>query len=76
MLSLNIEIKALQNKFLQTALEHAQAYVKQVKLSVIASNIAAIQLYQKYGFQLDHVEMQKQNTVTPDQNDIQMTFSY
>ena len=36
--------QGIAKQILQTVLEHAQAYVKQVKLSVMASNIAAIQL--------------------------------
>ena len=44
--------QGVAQQLLQTTIDYGQAYVRQVILSVIATNIPAIHLYQKLGFQI------------------------
>lgn len=44
--------QGVAQQLLQTTIDYGQAYVRQVILSVVATNIPAIHLYQKLGFQI------------------------
>lgn len=44
--------QGVAQQLLQTTIDYGQAYVRQVILSVVATNVPAIHLYQKLGFQI------------------------
>lgn len=62
--------QGITTQLLQAVIQYGQPYVEQIILSVLANNIAAINLYQKLGFKIDFSS--KMN----DENEVKMVFFY
>lgn len=62
--------QGIATQLLQATIQHAQPYVEQVTLSVMATNLPAIHLYQKLGFKIDF------SSEMNDENEVKMIFFY
>ena len=62
--------QGIATQLLQAVIQYGQQYVIHIMLSVLANNIAAINLYQKLGFKIDF------SSEMNDANEIKMVFFY
>lgn len=62
--------QGIATQLLQATIQHAQPYVEQVTLSVMATNLPAIHLYQKLGFKINV------SSEMNDENEVKMIFFY
>lgn len=62
--------KGIATQLLQAVIQYGQQHVIHIMLSVLANNIAAINLYQKLGFKIDF------SSEMNDENEVKMIFFY
>lgn len=68
--------QGIATQLLQVAIQYGQHLVAQIMLSVRANNTPAIHLYQKFGFQIAHRDMNIINKTQEDQDEIRMVYIY
>jgi ribosomal protein S18 acetylase RimI-like enzyme len=66
--------QGIGSALLSALIEHASGVVEQLRLGVVDTNIAAIRLYQKHGFEIYGTEMRALKTDTGYSNEVLMAL--